>query len=94
MELTHGQYCLRLVLDGHTERPRWPVAMKNRVTGKVAYRVYRPGDGNTSDVAIEVDDEATLVHYVTVLGYGVRVAGPRSKTPSIIYPHCQRFVLH
>ena len=62
----------RFVLHSGTEV--FPVRMKNRRTGLVAYRVSPGGaGGNTLDVIEEVD-EVTMVHKVMNLDFAVRCA--------------------
>ena len=53
----------------------YPVRMKNRDTGKYAFRVSKGGAGaNTKSAGLEIEDEHEMVHYVFELGYAVRAA--------------------
>jgi len=91
-DLESGTWLRRLAV-GHGDDTRYPVAVMNRDTGRVSYRLSRPGEGNKKSVAIETDDEETVIEAVLKKGYGVRVSGPRHRTPSILYPHKQTFRL-
>lgn len=62
----------RFVLNNGIEV--FPVRMKNRSTGLVAYRISPGGaGGNTLDASEEVD-EVTMVHMVMNLDFAVRCA--------------------
>lgn len=52
----------------------YPILMKNRDTGKIAYRVSL--GGNTKIDHIELTDPKEVLHHVRDLGYSVRAACP------------------
>lgn len=53
----------------------FPIRMKNRDTGRLAFRVSPGGArGNTKAAALEVEDEAEMQRYVLECGYSVRAA--------------------
>lgn len=70
----------------------FPVRMKNRQSGLVAFRVSKGGrGGNTKENGLEVQDENEMVHYVLELGYSVR-ASTIDKKPSGLYKQDGRSV--
>ncbi len=70
---------LSFVLNNGTEL--FPVRVKNRQTGKVAFRVSEGGtNGNTKANGLEVEDEMEMVRYVLDLGYSVRASSLDSNT--------------
>lgn len=57
----------------------YPVRMKNRDTGKVAFRVSKGGPaGNTKEVGLEIDDEKEVRRLVHEHGYAVRAKSRKS----------------
>lgn len=63
----------------------YPVRMKNRDTGRMAFRV--PRHGNTKDDSIEVEDEAELLRLCESGQYRVRVAARSPGAPaSLVLP--------
>lgn len=57
----------------------YPIRMRNRDTGKVAFRVSKGGtSGNTKDVGLEIDDEAEVRRLVHEQGYAVRAKSRKS----------------
>lgn len=53
----------------------YPVRIKNRDTGKIAFRVSKGGaGGNRKDAGIEVEDEYQMKKYVLEQGYAVRAS--------------------
>ncbi|MBX9900337.1 MAG: hypothetical protein K2Y28_06085 [Burkholderiaceae bacterium] len=54
----------------------YPVLMKNRSTGVIAYRVSL--GGNTKADHIELSDPLEVLRYVRDLGYSVRAQSPDS----------------
>ncbi len=61
----------------------FPIKMKRRDTGVVAYRISRGGTGgNTLDFSEEVD-EPTMIRKVLDLGYAVRCASLDGKTKGL-----------
>lgn len=65
----------------------FPVRMKNRQTGLVAFRVSKGGTGgNTKESGIEVEDENEMVRYVLELGYGVRASTLDKKKSGLYKP--------
>lgn len=53
----------------------YPVRMKNRDTGTVAFRISPGGkSGNTKDIGSEEQDESLVFEKVTVQGWAVRVS--------------------
>lgn len=77
------------VLNNGTEL--FPVRMKRRSTGMVAYRISRGGaGGNTLEASQEVD-EATMIHKVLNLGFAVRCSSLDGNTKGL-YKSDQRSV--
>lgn len=62
----------RFVLNNGTEV--FPVRMKNRSTGLVAYRISHGGTGGNTLVAGEEVDEVTMINKVLNLDFAVRCA--------------------
>jgi len=87
------RHWLRRLCVGEGENVRYPVAMKSRATGRIAFRVSRSGDGNTTQAAIELEDEDAVIDYVLNQGFGVRVSGPNHPIPSLLFPHRNAFRL-
>lgn len=77
------------VLNNGTEL--FPVQMKRRSTGIVAYRISCGGaNGNTLEAGEEAD-EATMIHKVLDLGFAVRCSSLDGKTKGL-YKSNQRAV--
>ncbi|MCA8947611.1 MAG: hypothetical protein KDB29_15350 [Planctomycetes bacterium] len=65
----------------------FPVRVKNRQTGLIAFRVSKGGTrGNTKENGLEVEDEMEMVRYVLEMGYSVRASTLDKKTPSLYKP--------
>jgi hypothetical protein len=72
------------VLNNGTEL--FPVRMKRRATGVVAYRISKGGTGgNTLEAGEEVDEE-TMIHKVFNLGYAVRCSSVDGSTSGLYKP--------
>lgn len=56
----------------HNGTELFPVRMKRRDTGVVAYRISKGGMGGNKLEAGEEVDEETMIHKVLKLGYAVR----------------------
>ena len=53
----------------------YPIKMRNKDTGVVAFRVSPGGSkGNTKKISIEVEDEHEMKRYVFEYGYSVRAS--------------------
>ena len=62
----------------------YPVRVKNRDSGKVAFRISSGGKGgNTKDIGSEETDESVVFGKVTVDGWAVRVASRGRKTKGL-----------
>ena len=62
----------------------YPVRMKNRDTGKVAFRISPGGKGgNTKDAGSEETNESVVFEKVTVDRWAVRVASLDRKTEGL-----------
>lgn len=62
-------------LEHKTGHKLYPVKVKNRESGVVAFRVSVGGKkGNTKEIGQEVHSEQELEKYVKELGYAVRAA--------------------
>ncbi len=69
----------------------FPVRMKRRSTGIIAYRISRGGAGGNTLEAGEEVDEATMVHKVLTLGFAVRCSSLDGNTQGL-YKSDQRSV--
>lgn len=70
----------------NTGKELFPVQIKRRDTGVVAYRISQGGTaGNTLEAGEEVD-EATMIRKVLDLGYAVRCASLDGKTKGLYKP--------
>lgn len=70
----------------------YPCRMKNRDTGKVAFRVSKGGEkGNTKEVGQEIDCELEVKRLVLEHGYAVR-AKTLDKTRNGLYKLGQRSI--
>lgn len=58
----------------------FPVKMKRKETGAIAYRVSRGGTGGNTLASGEEVDEAMMIHKVVELGYAVRCSSLDGKT--------------
>jgi hypothetical protein len=65
-------HAFRFVLNNGTEV--FPVRMKNRSTGLIAYRISRGGTGGNTLEAGEEVDEVTMINKVLNLDFAVRCA--------------------
>lgn len=72
------------VLNNGTEL--FPVQMKRRDTGMVAYRISRGGAAGNTLEAGEETDEATMIHKVLNLGYAVRCSSLDGNTKGLYKP--------
>jgi len=71
----------------------YPVKMKNRDTGKVAFRVSRGGTGgNTKESGMEIEDEYLMKKYVFEQGYAVR-ASTMNKSRNGLFKIGQRSIV-
>ena len=78
-QLERFSYAFCFVLNNGTVL--YPVRMKNRTTGKSAFRVSRGGTGgNKKENGMEVESEAEMVNYALNLGYSVRAMSLDRKT--------------
>ncbi len=68
----------------------YPVKIKDRVTGKLAWRVSE--DGNRKDSSIEAFDEAELRNYVLSRKYAVRAATKNSDRKGLYRPNQRSLV--
>lgn len=65
----------------------FPVRMKNRQTGLIAFRVSKGGTGgNTKENGLEVWDENEMVRYVLELGFSVRASTLDKKISGLYRP--------
>jgi hypothetical protein len=65
----------------------FPVKMKRRDTGVVAFRISKGGTaGNTLEAGEEVDEE-TMIHKVLSLGYAVRCSSIDGSTKGLYKPN-------
>jgi hypothetical protein len=69
----------------------FPVMMKRRDTGKIAFRVSQGGSGGNTLLACDEVDEATMVKRVLGDGYAVRCSSVDGKTNGL-YKHGHRSV--
>lgn len=70
----------------HNGTELFPVQMKRRDTGVVAFRISRGGTAGNTLAAGEEVDEATMIRKVLDLGYAVRCAAPDGKTKGLYKP--------
>lgn len=77
-------HAFSFILNNGTEL--FPVQMKRRDTGKIAYRVSRGGTGGNTLEAGEEADESTMIHKVLDLGYAVRCSSLDGKTKGLYKP--------
>lgn len=76
--------------DGHK---LYPIRVKNRETGNLAFRISEGGKGgNTKQVGLEISDENQLKDYVINKGFAVRVATV-DKSVKGLYKVGQRSIL-
>lgn len=74
-ETRNGKFSYLFYLLHQNGDKLYPVRMKNRDTGKIAFRVSKGGTGgNTKEVGMEIDDEHLMKRYVLEQGYAVRAA--------------------
>ena len=53
----------------------YPIRVKNRDTGKVAFRISLGGKkGNTKELGLEIENEDELKSYIFGKGYAIRVS--------------------
>ncbi len=67
---TESRLSMRLKLTHKSGEHLYPVKMKNRQTGKIAFRVSESGNKLTD--CIEVECEQTMLDYVVKKGFSVR----------------------
>ena len=74
--LEPGHLCMKIAFI-HTDGSRlYPVAIRNRATGRVAFNLARPGTASHHrEAAIEVEDEGEVVRQILLNGMKVRCQG-------------------
>lgn len=74
--LEPGQLCMKIAFI-HADGTRvYPVAIRNRATGRVAFNLARPGtNSHHREAAIEIVDEAEVVRQVLLNGMKARCQG-------------------
>jgi hypothetical protein len=95
-KLNEQRNCMKLKMFHESGDVLYPVKMKNKDTGLVAFRVS-PG-GNTKVDSIEVEDEQSMLDYVLKKDYRVRASSlsavsGSSKKRSGLYRISQRSIL-
>lgn len=70
MPKSSQKICLRLKLHHESGDILYPVKVKNKDTGLVAFRVSR--GGNTKQDSLEMEDEQSMLDYVLKQDYQVR----------------------
>jgi hypothetical protein len=71
----------------------YPIRIKNRETGKLAFRVSEGGTrGNTKEIGLEITDENQVKNYVLKKGFAVRVSTV-NKSVQGLYKVGQRSIL-
>ena len=72
--------CARVRFILHDGTEMFPVRMKNRTTGKIAFRLSEGGTGgNTKEQGVEVDDEDTMIEQVCHQDMAVRLVSADGK---------------
>lgn len=91
--MQQGQYSNLFYFIHSSGEKLYPVTIKNKSTGQVAYIVSKGGkEGNKRENAIEVIDEAELITLVLQKGFAVR-ASTKSKARKGLYKPDQRSIL-
>jgi hypothetical protein len=95
-KLNEQRICMKLKMFHQTGDVLYPVKMKNKDTGLVAFRVS-PG-GNKKVDSIEIEDEQSMLNYVLKKDYGVRAStlsavSGSSKKRSGLYRLSQRSIV-
>jgi hypothetical protein len=79
---------LRFWFEHRNGKRLYPCRLTNQMTGRVAYRVARPGTGaNRNENQIELDDVEEVFRYVFALGCSVRLRGHDPKFNGLYSPH-------
>jgi hypothetical protein len=65
-------------------REVFPIMMKSRNTGKIAFRISQGGKGGNTIAAGEQVDEQTMIEKVTREGYAVRCASLDGKQANLL----------
>ncbi|MDP2787084.1 MAG: hypothetical protein Q8O79_03285 [Pseudomonadota bacterium] len=78
--VNNDRVCQRVRFTLHDGTELFPIRMKNRQSGKVAYRLSEGGlEGNKSDKAIEVEDEDEMITLVCSEEKSVRLSSADNK---------------
>ena len=76
---TNG-YDTRFWFEHESGQRLYPYRLKNRDTGRVAFRVAKPGAGANRKInQVELDHVEDVFRYVFSLGYSVRMRGDDPK---------------
>ena len=78
--MAKGEYDTRFWFEHKSGQRLYPYKLKNQKSGRIAFRVAKPGTGANRNVnQLELDDVEDVFRHVFGLGYSVRMRGEDPK---------------
>ena len=78
--MANSDYHTRFWFQHESGKRLYPYRLRNRDTGRIAFRVAKPGAGANRKVnQVELDDVEEVFRHVFSLGYSVRMRGEDPK---------------